>query len=69
MDLLLRVAFTERYKEKSEHTTRLFAAMELAPQVRPARTDDGALQYRVTGSFGGRGPSTRPAGREQPPGR
>jgi type II secretion system protein N len=69
MDLLLRVAFTDRYKEKSDLTTRLFAALELAPQVRPARTDDGALQYRVTGAFGGRGPATRPAGREPPPGR
>jgi len=67
MDLLLRVHFTDTYQNKSEHTTRLFTAMELAPQVRPARTSDGALQYRVSGTFGGR-LGTRPAGREDAPG-
>ncbi len=68
LDLLLRVEFTDRYKEKSDITRTLFGAMEMVPQIRPARTSDGALQYRVSGTLGGRGPSTRPAGREQPPG-
>jgi type II secretion system protein N len=67
LELLLRVHFTDAYQSKSEHTSRLFTALELAPQVRPARTTDGALQYRLSGMLGGR-IDPRPAGRERMPG-
>ena len=61
MDLLLRIAFTDGFREQDEIASRLFSVMEMVPQLRPARTSDGALQYRLTGSVGGR-VSTRPAG-------
>lgn len=65
LDLMLRVAFAEEYKTKSEHTRRLFTLLDspLAPaELRSARTPDGALQWRLNGSFGSR-IGTSPAGR------
>ncbi|RLB46603.1 MAG: type II secretion system protein GspN [Deltaproteobacteria bacterium] len=67
LDLLLRVKFTEAYQEKSNQTRNMFSLLELSPQIRPAQTTDGALQYRVRGAIGGR-MSTDPAGREPAPG-
>lgn len=52
-DVLLRLAFTDAYKNKNNVTQRLFTLVDTLPQVRPYRTDDGALQFRVTGNFGG----------------
>ena len=61
LDVLLRIEFTDGFREQDEIASRLFTVMEMVPQLRPARTSDGALQYRLTGSVGGR-VSTRPAG-------
>jgi len=52
LDLLIRLKFTDAYKERNERTRALFSLMELTPQVRPARTSDGALQFRLSGSVG-----------------
>lgn len=68
LDLMLRVSFSEDYRNKSEHTRRLFSAMDFVPELRSARTPDGALQWRINGSFGSRVAPT-PAGRARPPGR
>lgn len=62
LDLLLRVAFSEGYRNRSDHTRRLFSAMDFVPDLRSAKTPDGALQWRVNGSPGSR-VSTAPAGR------
>lgn len=67
LDLMVRVGFSEAYRNRSEHTRRLFSAMDLVPELRSARTPDGALQWRITGSFGSRVAPT-PAGRARPPG-
>jgi len=67
LDLMLRLHFLDAYKEKSDRTRALFSLLELNPAMRPARTSDGALQYRVTGSLGSRISATA-AGRAPAPG-
>ena len=62
LDLMLKVAFSEAYRNQSDHTRRLFSAMDFVPDLRAARTPDGALQWRISGSPGSR-VSTTPAGR------
>lgn len=54
LDLLIRLKFLDSYKEKSDRTRALFALLDMNPRVRPARTSDGALQYRLSGSLGSR---------------
>jgi type II secretion system protein N len=67
LSTLLRITFTEGYKRKNEVTERLFLAMEAVPEVRAAKTTDGAYQFRLSGSF--RGPMRFVgAGRSPPPG-
>jgi type II secretion system protein N len=67
LDLLLRIAFKDSYREKSDRTRALFTAMDMLPELRAARTTDGALQYRLTGAPGSR-MATTPAGRSPAPG-
>jgi type II secretion system protein N len=62
LDLLLSFNFSDAYKDRNDRTRGMFAAMDFAPQLRPAKTEDGALQYRFTGPIGGRIAPT-PAGR------
>ena len=54
VDMLVRIKFKDAYREASPRMQGLFALLEVNPQVRPARTPDGALQWRIQGSFGGR---------------
>ncbi len=54
VDLMFRIAFLDAYKTSSPRMEGLFALLEVNPQVRPARTPNGAFQWRVTGSMGGR---------------
>jgi type II secretion system protein N len=53
LDILLSIKFTDAYKNKSSRTTAMFALLDgsSVPQVRSARTPDGALQYRLSGSL------------------
>jgi type II secretion system protein N len=53
MDLLLRVKFTDSYRNKSDRTKAMFALLDgsAIPQVRSAKTPDGALQFKIVGSF------------------
>lgn len=67
LDLLVRAKFTDAYREKSSRTAALFALLEVNPRMRAARTTDGALQYRVSGSLGAR-IQTQGAGRATAPG-
>lgn len=67
LDLLVRAKFTDTYREKSSRTQALFALLEVNPRMRAARTTDGALQYRVSGSIGSR-IQTQGAGRASAPG-
>jgi type II secretion system protein N len=62
LDLLLRVAFSDAYRNRNDQTRALFSLMEFNPKVREARAADGAMQWRVTGALGGRivpGPAGR----------
>jgi hypothetical protein len=51
LDILLRVKFTDAYKNRDEHTRNLFSALDFFPQLAPAKTTDGALQYQLAGPF------------------
>ena len=54
VDILLRIKFTDAYKNKSGRTKALFSLLDGAavPQVRAAKTADGALQFRLVGTLG-----------------
>jgi type II secretion system protein N len=66
LDLLLRFKFQDGYRERNDRTRALFSLVDLTPQLRSAKTNDGALQYRINGSLGGR-IGTTPAGRAPAP--
>lgn len=66
-DVLLRLNFSDAYKEKSDRTRALFSLLELQPRLRSFKTSDGALQLRVAGTLAGR-VTTRGAGSEPAPG-
>jgi type II secretion system protein N len=67
LDMLVRLDFKEGYRTASPRMEGLFALLEVNPQVRPARTPDGAFQWRIQGAFSGRMRMT-PAGRADMPG-
>ncbi|MFK7985284.1 MAG: type II secretion system protein GspN [Sandaracinaceae bacterium] len=54
IDMMVRINFKEAYRTSSPRMGALFMLLDNNPQVRPARTSDGALQWRIQGSFGGR---------------
>lgn len=54
VDMLFRINFEDAYKTSSPRMEGLFALLEVNPQIRPARTPNGAFQWRIQGSFGGR---------------
>ena len=54
VDMLFRIDFKEPYRTSSPRMEGLFALLEVNPQIRPARTPNGAFQWRIQGSFGGR---------------
>lgn len=54
IDMLFRINFEDAYKTSTPRMEGLFALLEMNPQVRPARTPGGALQWRIQGSFAGR---------------
>ena len=67
VDMLVRLDFKEAYRTSSPRMEGLFALLEVNPRVRPARTSDGALQWRIQGALGGRVRMT-PSGRAPMPG-
>ncbi len=54
MDMLVRVKFKDAYRNSSDRMSALFTLLDMNPQVRPARTPDDSLQWRVQGAFAGR---------------
>lgn len=52
-DILMRFRFTDAYKEKHGWVQGLDALMDFTPQLKGAKSPDGALQYKMTGSFSG----------------
>ncbi|MEM6960310.1 MAG: type II secretion system protein GspN [Myxococcota bacterium] len=67
LDILLRLEFLEAYRKRNEVTERLFLVLDNVPQLRPARTRDEALQFRLGGSVAG-GVRMVPAGGALAPG-
>jgi type II secretion system protein N len=68
LDLMMRVKIKDEYRNQSDRTRALFSLMDFQPRLRAARAPDGALQYRLQGTFAGR-ITTSPAGRAPRPGR
>ncbi len=68
VDILLRADIKDSYRDRNERTQAVFSLMDLNPQLRSAKTPDGAIQYRISGTFGGRIRGV-PSGRSPPPGR
>lgn len=66
VDLLLRVRFTDAYRNRNDRTRAIFSIVDIAPQARRARAPDGALQFQFSGLLGARLRST-PAGGQPPP--
>jgi type II secretion system protein N len=65
LNLLLRVKFTDTFRNKSDAARRLLSAAEMMPPVKKAQTDDEAFQFKLSGTFGQvRG---RPAGNAKAP--
>ncbi len=66
IDVLLRLAFSEAYREGNPRTGAMFGILDLDPRLRAAKTPDGsAIQLRITGA--GSRINARPAGREPAP--
>lgn len=65
-DVLVRIAFKDAYRQSSERMGALFSLLDVTPQVRPARTSDGALQWSIRGPVSA--PRVVPAGRMPMPG-
>ncbi len=53
LDILLRIKFTDHYKNKSGRTKAMFSLLDSnnGPQLRAAKTPDGGLAYRLTGAL------------------
>lgn len=65
LDVLVRLAFADEYKDRNARTGAMFGLLDLDPRLRAAKTSDGAIQLRVTGA--GPGINARAAGREPNP--
>ena len=53
LDTLMRIKFAEDYRTTNARMVGVFMMLDNAPAVAPARTPDGALQWRIQGAFGG----------------
>lgn len=54
VDLLVRIKLKDAYRNSSDRMRALFTLLDANPQVRPARTPDGAFQWRIQGAIGTR---------------
>jgi type II secretion system protein N len=54
LSVLVNIKFTDAYRNKSPRTQAMFGLLDNtgAPQITAAKTADGALQYRLTGTLG-----------------
>jgi len=67
LDLMLRANIKDSYKERNPRTEAMFMLIENNRRAGAAKTPDGAFQFRISGTFGGR-ISGSPAGRAPMPG-
>ena len=67
LDLMLRADIKDSYKERNGRTQGMFMLIENNRRAGAAKTPDGAFQFRISGTFGGR-ISGSPAGRAPMPG-
>jgi len=67
LDLMLRANIKDAYRERSDRTRGMFMLIDNNRRAGAAKTPDGAFQFRVSGTFGGR-ISGSPAGRAPMPG-
>ncbi len=68
LDLMLRANIKDSYKERNDRTRGMFMLIDNNRRAGAAKTPDGAFQFRISGTFGGR-ISGSPAGRAPMPGR
>lgn len=61
LNLFIGFKFSDSYRDRNDRTRGMFTMMDFTPRLRPARTPDGGLRYRLTGTIGGR-VATSPAG-------
>ena len=66
IDLMVRANIKDSYKNRDDRTKGMFTLIDMNPRARAAKTPDGALQYRISGTFGGR-IAGQPAGRAPSP--
>ncbi len=64
LDLLARLEILDAYKQRSGRIASVLDLAKARPEFKSAQTSDGAIQYKLTGSLGGR-IRPRPAGREK----
>lgn len=65
MDLLLRLGFTQAFRERDDRTRAIFSLVDLTPRLRQAKTPDGGLQWQVQGPMNN--PRGTPAGSRPAP--
>jgi type II secretion system protein N len=68
LDMLIRIQIKDAYRNANDRMRGLFTMLDMAPQVRPARTSNGALQWRLQGAIGGGRMRSTPSGRTPMPG-
>lgn len=68
LDLMLRADIKDSYKSRNARTEGMFMLIDNNRRAGAAKTPDGAFQFRISGTFGGR-ISGSPAGRAPMPGR
>ena len=65
--MLLSVKIDDKYKQQSERTKMMFELMEQNPITSAAKTSDGSLRFRLTGTLAALRPV--PGGAAGPAGR
>lgn len=54
LDVLLRANILPSYRERSDRTRGIFGLVDMTAEARPYRSADGAFQFRLQGTLGGR---------------
>jgi type II secretion system protein N len=69
LSLLVNIKFTDMYRNKSPRTQAMFGLLDNAgaPQITAAKTADGALQYRLSGTLSSPRPIPEGAGGARAP--
>lgn len=54
LDILLRLNVLPAYRERNAATQAIFSLADMSAEARPYRAADGAFQFRIQGTIGGR---------------